>query len=283
MSRLSSAALTLALSFFVAVAVDVFPASADSDTTPPRLITLSVSPSQLDTSERVRIVTVTVVATDELSGLCIPADGCAAGYMSLRSPSSEQSAVPTPFQRSSSNTYTSTLTFAPHSEEGVWISWAIYLVDNAGNELYLEEGELLARGINVAVGVGGFAPSYSRTIGFQINTIRALGKVRGDAGATCEGWVPVLLERQTSSGWQRVWRTYTRENGGFSIKRDFKPGKYRATALELGIGSPTMTTCKRVSARKDVSLARHSGESPIESAGNPRDSEKQRETTETVD
>ena len=32
------------------------------------------------------------------------------------------------------------------SEEGVWMSWAVYLADNAGNELYLEEGELLDRG-----------------------------------------------------------------------------------------------------------------------------------------
>lgn len=258
MSRLSSAALTLALSFFVAVAADVSPASAGSDTTPPRLITLSVSPSQLDTSGGKEIVIVTIVATDDLSGLCIPADGCAAGFVSLRSPSLEQSAVPTPFQRSSSNTYRATLTFAPNSEEGVWMSWAVYLADNAGNELYLEEGELLDRGINVAVGVGSFATSQSRTIGLQINTIRALGKVLGDAGTTCEAWVPVLLERKAPSGWQRVWQTHTRQGGGFSIKRDFKPGKYRATALELGVGTPTLTTCERVSVRRDVSLPHHS-------------------------
>jgi len=56
--------------------------------------------------------------------------------------------------------------------------------------------------------------------------------------------VPVTVERKTRNGWREVGNTFTNGNGTYKVKTD-GPGKYRAVAPEIGIGTPTLTTCLR--------------------------------------
>jgi hypothetical protein len=239
----------LSLLVLLAVLATSMPAAAVSDTTPPQLVSLSVTPNQVDASNSDQLVTVSANITDDLSGVCAQGDSCPAGtsQVQLFSPSGQQQAVTGFFAIVSGDSYTATVTLKQYAEEGIWKDWHVWLFDKAGNYVVLDEYDLLRLGTNVAVGVGTFDASYPRTISLRLSRTKASGYVQSDVPSTCFWFIPVLLERRTSSGWKKAGSTLSLYDGYYRVRIN-KPGKYRATATEFGIGSPTLTTCSKVSA-----------------------------------
>jgi hypothetical protein len=227
------------------------PAAAQSDTTPPHLVSLSVSPNEIDASSSSVDIVITAVITDDLSGLSYEGDSTTGDYTSaaqLYSPSGNQFVTGCPcFMLVSGDTYTQTLSFPQYAEEGIWKDWSFFLADEAGNWVYVYDNNLMAAGINQAVGVDPFDPSYSRTISLKLSKTTATGYVDADLASSCFWFVPVLLERKTSSGWKRAGSTLSLYDGYYKF-RIKKAGKYRATATEFGLGTPTLTTCSKASA-----------------------------------
>jgi hypothetical protein len=226
------------------------PAAAQEDTTPPTLVSLSVSPTVVDVSSSAQTVTVTAVITDDLSGVCADGDStCTHATSSIRSPSAEQSVLLGYPVAVSGDTYTLSGTIPQYAEEGIWKDWSIQLTDKAGNMVVLDEADLLALGINAAVGVGSFDATYARTISLFLSRRRASGFVDSDTQSTCFWYVPVTVERKTASGWRTVRSTIADHLGFYSV-RIRKFGRYRATATAFDLGTPTITTCERAAARK---------------------------------
>lgn len=235
MSRRSPAVLAVS-SLVLALSVS-FPASAQSDTTPPQLVSLTVVPNQVDPSAGSQTVTVSAVITDDLSGV---SDAAAQVW----SPTLGQDAQ-APFKLVSGDSYVATLTIAQYAEDGIW-EVTVDLNDNAGNRSFLR---VRRRGFNVALGVGNFPSSFSRSVTIRFRHASASGQVRADA-PMCYASVPVILELKTDSGWKRVGRMTSRASGNYKFSLATNaPGKYRVTATAFGIGTPTLTTCLRASAR----------------------------------
>lgn len=242
--------VVLALLSFVVLGSTATPAEAQSDTTPPQLVSLSVAPTQVDPSSSAQSVIVTAVITDDLSGVC-EASGttpyCSTGTTAfdLLSPSGQQRTAEL-FRLVSGDTYTATATIAQFAERGIWRNWGLFLDDRAGNEVFLDETDLLALGMNVAVGVGTFEAVYARTILLKLGNRSARIQVGAAAESTCSSRVPILLQLKTKSGWKKVGSALTSNSGRRSIPIH-KAGKYRATATEFGLGTPTVTTCSKAS------------------------------------
>jgi hypothetical protein len=229
------------------------PASAVEDTTPPTLVSLTVSPTSVDVSASSQDVTVTAVITDDLSGVSYvndPTPSDVPSFVFLYSPSGNQSTQgDTNFRLSSGNTYTATMTIPQYGEQGVWRDWDVYLQDEAGNFTRVSEAQMLASGINAAVGVGTVNLSYPRTISLSLTRHRASGNVRSDTPSTCYWFVPVSVQRKTDSGWKKVRSTLADYQGHFSVKIR-KTGRYRAVADSFGLGTPPITTCQTATAKK---------------------------------
>jgi hypothetical protein len=228
------------------------PASAGSDTTPPTLVSFSVSPTQVDASAGEQTISVTAEITDDLSGLCAPTE-CPIGYVGLGSPSGEQGGQGGGYlQPVSGNTYTATFTIAQFAEQGVWARWTIYIIDRVGNDVVIDEKQLLVKGINVAVGVGNYASTYDRSLTFRLSPRSAPHSVFGsftkDEESPCSLDVPLIVQRKTRSGWKQVGKMYS-SDGRFRLRWEKDtPGKYRVIAPTFGIGTPTLTTCLKTSA-----------------------------------
>lgn len=241
--------LTLS-SFALVVSLLSMPAKAQSDTTPPRLVSLSVSPTQIDASSSTVNVVVTAVITDDLSGLSYEGDSTSADYTSrvdLYSPSGNQSVVGCPcFTLVSGDTYTETLTFPRYSEQGIWKDWSLFLADEVGNTVWLDAYNVYLAGINQAVGVDPFETSYARRVSLNIGKTKATGSVSADVASSCYWFVPVLLQRKTKSGWKNAGRALADYNGYYRIPIRMM-GRYRATATTFGIGTPAITTCSKAS------------------------------------
>jgi hypothetical protein len=238
---------------FTASLLGAVPAAAQSDTTPPRLVSLSVSPNTVDASSAMTSFTVTAVITDDLSGVSYEGDSTpsdVASFAALYSPSGNQYVIGCPcFSHTAGDTYTQTLTVPQYAEEGIWRDWSIYLQDEAGNWTRVYEDAMLLSGINAAVGVTSYDTSYSRTITLNLSSRRASGNVHATLASTCFWFVPVSVEKRTASGWKKVRSTLAAYDGHYSV-RIRTPGKYRATATEFAIGTPTITTCSKASAVK---------------------------------
>lgn len=152
----------------------------------------------------------------------------------------------------SGDTYSDTATFAQYAEQGVWKDWSLYLSDKAGNFVRLDEYDLISAGVNQAVGVDPFDSSYTRTVSIKLRATSASGYVDAATESSCSWFVPVLLERKTSSGWKRAGATLSLYDGYYKL-RIKKTGKYRASATEFGLGTPTLTTCSKASATHRIS------------------------------
>lgn len=149
----------------------------------------------------------------------------------------------------SGDTYTFSATILQFAEEGIWRDWSIQLTDKAGNMVVLDEADLLILGVNAAVGVGTIESSFSRTITLRLTRRRASGYVRSDLASTCFWFVPVNVQRKTSSGWKKVRSTLADYQGYYSV-RIRKAGRYRAIATTFGLGTPLITTCAAATARR---------------------------------
>ena len=229
--------LAVALAAGVVMVVPI-PARAQSDTTPPTIHSVTVSPSEVDASTASPSVTITAVITDDLSGVSSNSN------VEVYSPSGNQWTYGF-FHLVSGDTYTTTLVIPQFAESGIWRDWYFYLEDNVSNLAVVDEYELLVAGINVAVGVDPFEDSSGRTMSFRVGRTRVSGHLDSSLASTCFWYVPVTIERRTKSGWRRVGASLTSFTGRFSLHIS-KSGKYRATAPEFAIGTPTLATCARV-------------------------------------
>jgi hypothetical protein len=147
----------------------------------------------------------------------------------------------------SGNTYTATMSFPQFSEEGVWRDWLVSLCDKTGNCVDLDTYDLLHRGINAAVGVGVVQTAYSRTVGLRLRRRAAIGWVDSSTASSCWWYVPVMLQRRSVSGWKKIGQTVADFNGNFRFRTRGIPGRYKATAITFGVGTPTVTTCSAAS------------------------------------
>jgi len=132
------------------ITVEVMVTDLTPDTAPPTLTALAVSPSAVDVTDAPQTVTVTATITDDLSG--IPTDG---GDITFESPSGNDAAFGF-FERTSGDEFTASVTIPQSAESGLWRPAgfeAIYLADEVGNFVLLDESDLLSMGFNVAVAV----------------------------------------------------------------------------------------------------------------------------------
>jgi hypothetical protein len=238
---MSARTLTLGGVLSLAMLVSTsFPASAGSDTTPPELVSISITPTIAGNTTS-QVITVTAVITDDLSGVYEDTQ------VQLHSPSGNEQPYAF-FEPVGGDTYIASLTIPAYSEEGIWKDWGIWLIDNYDNELLLEYDDLLDRGLDLAVGVGGFSATYPRSLSLKVTNSRAFGEVDAALESTCFWWVPVSLQRKTPSGWKKVGSTLAEYDGDFSFFIT-KKGTYRAIAPAVGIGTAVLTTCLKASVR----------------------------------
>ncbi len=126
------------------------PSYAGSDTAPPVLTALSVSPGAVDVSSGSQVVTVTATITDDLAGVAAascasPASGSISDVM-LRSPSGNQT-VGRGFACASGDTYVADVTINQNAEAGVWTVDRVWLWDKVSNNNLLDQQELAALGL----------------------------------------------------------------------------------------------------------------------------------------
>jgi hypothetical protein len=206
-----------------------------SDTQGPQLVSMSVAPDRVDVSGSAASVIVSAVITDDLSGF-------SSGYVSV-SPLGQQVAGGG-FSSVGGDSFQATVTIPQYAAQGVWRGWSVYLTDMVGNYTSLSEDDLLARGINLAVGVGTWESSYSRWIKLRGSS----GSVRSDDGSRlCSAYVPVILYHREKSGWELVGRTYTYRSGYFRFKDAPRRGRFRVVAPRFGLGTPPLATCLKAS------------------------------------
>jgi hypothetical protein len=245
-SRRSTLVLMIVLATLVLTSL---PVSAQSDTTPPQLSSLSVTPNHVDASSSEQTVTLSAVITDNLSGVCAQGDPSPCTSWSgvdLSSPHGQR--VSGVLQRTSGDSYTTTLTFSQFAEEGIWADLVITLTDAAGNIARLDRSKLLAIGINAAIGVGSISPTVERsvTLTLRLSVGRTSVRIIADQESACSGQVPVRFEQKTPSGWNLVRSGITTPRGQYNFPLH-EQGKYRAVAPASRIGTPTLTTCLKAS------------------------------------
>lgn len=248
-TRVALRFLLVTLSSLILLVSSSAPASAQTDTTPPQLVSFSIAPDIVDDTTN-QTVTVNAVITDDSSGVWEDTQ------VQLLSPSGDEE-VYAFFEPNGVDSYMAVLTIPAFSEAGIWKDWNIWLIDNYDNEVLLEYDDLLARGLNLAVAVGSYDTSYPRSVSLKVRGTRASGVVESDPASTCSWFVPVSLQRKTKTGWRKVDTTLSHYQGDFSFYIN-QPKKvpYRAIAAEFGIGTPSLTTCEK------ASIIRQSKKSP---------------------
>jgi hypothetical protein len=157
------------------VIVDVTGWYARSDTTAPRLESMTITPSTIDTSAGPQTVTVTLHITDDLSG--VAANGIA--EMSFFGPGNQQ--VFAFFHEGTQvsgtaldGVYTTTVTVPALSAKGTFSIDRLIVADNAGNQLLLDRTELVSRGVPSSfeqVGDGDAAPPEIQSLTFDRTAI----------------------------------------------------------------------------------------------------------------
>jgi hypothetical protein len=113
------------------------------DTTPPSVSAFDFSPSLIDVSSGAASVTVSLVLTDDLSGVD-------RAQVNFRSPSGSQTRIAFPFARTAgtvlSGTWQDTADFPQFSEDGTWTVERVFLHDVTGNQAVIETTGLMAMG-----------------------------------------------------------------------------------------------------------------------------------------
>ena len=140
------AALTIAL--LAALLAVASPARAAEDSTPPQILSFSITPSEVNTEFADQTLTVTMTLTDDMTG--VASDGDSPLINGVSYSSSQMNMVPLigtqqvigGLSRVSgtdmNGVYTTTITLARGSKEGVWHVGDLYLRDKIGNSVSLD-------------------------------------------------------------------------------------------------------------------------------------------------
>jgi hypothetical protein len=132
--------------------------SSPSDTEAPKLVSLDISPTFVDTSASAATVTATLQATDNLSGILHSYRSISPNvfndsfYISFQSPSGNQG-WGTYFWNQpiagtdKDGTWQGTADLPQFSEAGTWKPYTAVLVDNAGNTMTYDSAQLAALGV----------------------------------------------------------------------------------------------------------------------------------------
>jgi len=115
---------------------------AQTDTTPPKLVGLAISPNSVDVTSGPQTVTITMNVTDDLSGT-------QQVYGAVRSPTTGQYQYFYANLTAGTNlngTWVGNVTIPQYSEAGGWTIYYIYLADNDTNTQYLYTSDLQALG-----------------------------------------------------------------------------------------------------------------------------------------
>jgi hypothetical protein len=130
------------------VIVDVTGWYARSDTTPPRLESMTITPSIIDTSAGPQTVTLTVHVTDNLSGVSAKGIGevyfvgpANQGVLAIFQEGTQVSGT------SVDGVYTKTVVVPALSAKGTFAIDRLIVADNAGNQLFLDRNDLVSRGL----------------------------------------------------------------------------------------------------------------------------------------
>ena len=135
-----------------------------SDTTPPYVTPFSFSPSTIDTSTGSATVSVSVSATDDLSGL-------GTFQVVFLSPDGKvQRGDPQSFTAGRlQGTATGSVVFPKYSQSGNWIVQSVSVQDQVGNVATLNTIALAVAGFPTRLTVAGEAPSVTVTLGTSSN------------------------------------------------------------------------------------------------------------------
>jgi hypothetical protein len=211
------------------------PASAQEDTTPPQLVSFTLSANHADTTASDSPeITMTAVVTDDLSGIDVV-------YICM-------TYWDTCYEADSigNDTYTQYIYYPRYSGSGVDRSFSVEFSDRVGHEVYYSPRDLLESGINLAVSINSVSPTYTRAIALKLTKGRVSGFVEAAEESSCWYDVPLVLQLKAASGWRIVGEGYSDGNGSFRFPIH-KRGKYRVTATEIGLGTPPVTTCLKAS------------------------------------
>lgn len=150
--------------FVLLLAISWCRALLAADTTPPQLVSLSLSATNLEVSDSNQAILITARITDDLSGMTAPSPGVSGvAFLSMEflSPSrSQQASVGFGAgQRTSGNErdgiYTNQLVLPRYSESGLWTAQYASLRDAVGNERTLDYAAFVRLGIPAELNVTG--------------------------------------------------------------------------------------------------------------------------------
>jgi hypothetical protein len=159
------------------VIVDVTGWYALSDTTAPRLESLTISPSSIDTSAGPQTITLTAHVTDDLAGVGAGPFGFSdvqfigPGNQQVRASFFDGSRVS---GTSLDGIYRTTVTVPTFAAKGTWNAYDATVVDNVGNRLLLLQPDLVARGLANSfeqVGAGDAAPPDIKSLSLTPTSI----------------------------------------------------------------------------------------------------------------
>jgi hypothetical protein len=238
------------------VLVDVTGWYAKSGTTAPRLESMTITPSIVDTSTGPQMITVTVHVTDDMSGV---GRNAFAG-VSFLGPANRQFSVffieamrvsGTPFD----GVYTTTVPLAAMSAKGTFSVQSVGVVDNAGNQLLLHHQDLVDRGLpssfeQIGDGNGDTAPPDIKSLTLDRTTIdtstgtqtititaRFTDDISGVASATISFLNATTGQSQGADFWPQNLRSGTALDGTYvgtlTMPRHSAPGTWFATSANM--------------------------------------------------
>jgi hypothetical protein len=168
------------------VHVAAAPAFAQSDTAPPQLIEMTISPAMVDVTAGPKTVIATVHVTDDLSGIDLTSGNRI--RVQLRSPSGQSVGGANVVQAGIAldGVYPINITIPRYAEPGIWNAF-VFLRDNIGNSVTLTTDVLAAAGFAHEVSVADLTPDLAAptltAISFSPSDIDVSG---GDAAVTVD-------------------------------------------------------------------------------------------------
>jgi hypothetical protein len=134
-------------------------AAAQSDTMPPQLVGLSISPSSVDVTASAQIVTFTLQIKDNLSGIDSTSANRVAVFLTAPSGTQTVYGLAQPQQGVIlEGSFQVFVSIPRYSEAGTWQIGSVRLRDNVGNISYLSNGSLTAAGSPTTVQVQDATP-----------------------------------------------------------------------------------------------------------------------------
>ncbi len=206
------ASIVVALATLLAV-VGLAPAAhALTDTTPPQLVSLSFSPSSVNTATGPATVTVTVEVTDDLSGV---RDGSVSVNFQAPTGQSETPTLSLVSGTSLDGIYRATVTFPQYGATGIWTVGPLCVFDNAENGQCPDSAMLSADGFPTQLTVtNGNASASPQTISFGPLKPLRLGTPPFAVSATASSGLPVSFSSASPSVCAVSGATVTLTAGG---------------------------------------------------------------------